>query len=80
MPDDDRLLGGAAFDFGPSGATFSTPITMSLRYSAAAVPLAKRPRLRIVRVENDGSLTLLPGGSVDEANTMVTAPVSSFST
>lgn len=80
LPDDDRLLAGAAFDFGPSGTTFSSPVTMSLRYSAAAVPPAKRARLRIVRVEADGALTLLPGGAVDEANARVSAPVSSFST
>ena len=80
LPDDDRLLSGTAFDFGPSGTTFSAPVTMSLRYTAAAVPPAKRARLRIHRVEADGSLTLLDGGAVDEANARVTAPVSSFST
>ncbi len=80
LPDDDRLFAEAAFDFGPSGTTFSAPVTMSLRYSAAAVPPAKRARLRIFRVEADGALTLLPGGAVDEANARVSAPVSSFST
>lgn len=79
LPDDDRLLAGAAFDFGPSGTTFSTPVTMSLRYTPAAVPAAKRARLRIHRVEDDGSLTLLEG-SVDEASALVSAQVSSFST
>jgi len=80
LPDDDRLLTGAAFDFGPSGATFSTPLTMSLRYTPADVPAPKRSRLRIFRVEDDGTLTMLPGGAVDEANARVTAPVSTFST
>jgi hypothetical protein len=80
LPIDDRLLSGAAFDFGPSGATFTSPITMSLRYNDAAVPAAKRPRLRIHRVEDDGSLTMLPGGVVDQLNSRVSAPVSSFST
>lgn len=79
LPVDDRLLPGAAFDFGPSGATFTTPVTMSLRYSDAAVPAAKRSRLRIHRVENDGTLTMLDG-TVDEANARVSAQVSSFST
>lgn len=80
VPDDDRLLAGAAFDFGPSGTTFASPVTMSLHFNAAAVPVAKRPRLRIHRVENDGSLTLLPDGVVDLVGTRVSAPVTSFST
>jgi hypothetical protein len=52
---------------------------MSLRYSPAAVPAAKRARLRIHRVEEDGSLTFLDG-AVDEANARVSAEVTSFST
>jgi hypothetical protein len=80
VPDDDRVLASAVFDFGPSGSAFSAPVTMSLRYTPADVPAPKRSRLRIFRVEDDGALSLLPGGAVDEVNAHVTAPVSSFST
>lgn len=80
VPEDDRVLAGTTFDFGPSGTTFSAPVTMALRFNPVAVPAGRRADLRIHRVETNGDLTLLPGGAVDLATQLVTAPVSSFST
>lgn len=80
VPDDDRILAGTAFDFGPSGTAFSAPVTMALRFNPAAVPAGRRSDLRIHRVETNGDLTLLPGGAVDLTTQLVSAPVSSFST
>lgn len=80
VPIDDRVLAGTTFDFGPTGTVFSSPVTMALRFDAAAVPAGRRSDLRIHRVEADGALTMLPGGAVDLATQLVTAPVSSFST
>lgn len=80
VPEDDRVLAGTTFDFGPSGTAFSAPVTMALRFDPAAVPAGRRADLRIHRVETNGDLTLLPGGAVDLATQLVSAPVSSFST
>jgi uncharacterized lipoprotein YbaY len=80
VPEDDRILAGTTFDFGPSGTAFSSPVTMALRFNPAAVPAGRRSDLRIHRVETNGDLTLLPGGAVDLTTQLVSAPVSSFST
>lgn len=80
VPEDDRILAGTTFDFGPSGTVFSAPVTMSLQYNPAAVPAERRSDLRIHRVETNGDLTFLPDGQVDLVNHRVSAPVSRFST
>ncbi|HRN53968.1 MAG TPA: hypothetical protein PK788_10755, partial [Gemmatimonadaceae bacterium] len=80
VPADNRLVAGGTFDFGPSGTTFTTPITLELAFNPAAVPLAKREDLRIYQVLDGGALQLVPGGSVDLGNNKVVAPISHFST
>lgn len=80
VPADNRLVAGGTFDFGPSGTTFTTPITLELSFSPAAVPASKREDLRIYQVLDGGALQLVPGGSVDLVNNKVIAPISHFST
>lgn len=80
VPADSRLVAGGTFDFGPSGTTFTTPITLELSFSPAAVPASKREDLRIYQVLDGGTLQLVPGGSVDLVNNKVIAPISHFST
>ncbi len=74
-----RVPGGTTFDFGPAGTVFDTPITLTLAYDAAAVPVAEQENLRIFLVEGTRLLEV-EGGSVDLVNHLVTAPVEHFST
>lgn len=76
---DDRLVPGTAYDFGPSGLTFSTPISVAIRFDTAAVPAAQRSRLRLAFVESDG-IREVPGGSVNLSTNQVSAEISHFST
>jgi Bacterial Ig-like domain (group 2)/Right handed beta helix region len=78
-PADDRIPAGGAYVFGPDGAQFATPITVSLRYDPAQIPAAKRKLLRLHLVEGS-TVTEVPGSTVDSASGRVSAPVSHFST
>ncbi len=73
-----RLVPGTAFDFGPSGTLFATPITVAFRYDPGTVPSAERATLRVVRVEG-ANLIAVPSTS-DVATAVVTAQLSRFST
>lgn len=75
----NRVIGGTAFEFGPSGTTFAQPVTISIRYDAAALPQGVAATLlRVHRWENN-TWVPLPGGSVDPQTRKVSAPTLRFS-
>lgn len=63
-PADPRLVAGTAYDFGPAGTQFTVPVTLQLRYDAAALPPAAVPgQFRIARLGADGVWSPLAGGT-----------------
>ena len=78
-PADPKLIAGTAYDFGPDGTTFSQPVTLALKYDAAAAVGRTPTQFRVHKLVNN-VWTLLPGGTVDVGTRTVRAPTSSFST
>lgn len=78
-PANSRSLVGTTYEFGPAGTTFSSPITLSVRYDTAGRSADARRKLRLYRV-NPGSLSFVAGSSIDTAARRVIAPVTSFTT
>lgn len=78
-PASDRLVAETAYDFGPSGTTFTQPVTIKLQYSAAAVASKDPNRFRLHRYTNS-AWTEVPGSTVDVTERTVTGQTSSFST
>jgi len=77
-PANDRILPGTSFEFGPTGAVFNSPVTLSLRYDATGRTQEEQNELRIYRIEGN-TLTLIPGGTADTANKRIIAQVDHFS-
>ena len=72
---------GAAWEFGPSGTQFATPVTMRLRYPATAFAAdVDRSRLTLARLENGVWVPRAEQVSVDPATREVRGQVRSFST
>lgn len=77
---DTRVIGGTAFHFGPSGTQFAEPVTISIKYDPAVLPVGVSPSaLRIHRLVN-GAWQLVPGGTVNTQTRTVSAPTLHFST
>ena len=79
VPASSDLVAGTAMDFGPSGTTFSKPLTIALKYNDAVVEAADRGRLSIF-VVNGSTWDELPGSVTDQATSQVSVDVSHFST
>jgi hypothetical protein len=72
-----------AFDFGPDGASFSAPVTLTLTYDDADLPdgIDEGTDLFIVGTSHaTGELVPVPGSVVDPIANTVSAPISGFST
>lgn len=70
-----------AYLFGPTGTQFAQPVTMALKYDAAALPAyTDKSTLRVARLTNGAWVTLADGVQVDSATSTVRALTNSFST
>ncbi len=79
VPSATGLVPGTAYDFGPTGTTFSSPATITIRYNPTMLGSIREATLRIVKLVS-GSWKTVPGSHLDMADHLVMAPVSSFST
>ncbi len=77
-PANPRLVTGTAHDFGPSGTTFAQPVTVRLKYSAAAAVGADPALFRLHRFAGS-AWQEVAGSTVDVAKREVTGQTSSFS-
>jgi GDSL-like Lipase/Acylhydrolase./Bacterial Ig-like domain (group 1)./Bacterial Ig-like domain (group 2). len=74
-----RLMPGTAYEFGPTGAQFSTPVTVSIKYDPAGLlPDSPESGLQLYEAVN-GSWQVVPGSTVDLATKTVSGAVSHFS-
>jgi uncharacterized delta-60 repeat protein len=72
----------SAFDFGPDGTVFTTPVTLTLRYDEADLPSSvdESTGLFIVGTSHStGEIVPVPGSVVDPGANTVSAPISGFS-
>jgi hypothetical protein len=77
-PASTELVGGTAFDFGPSGTQFSTPLTLTLKFDPLNAPIADRSGLAIYHAVG-GDYQEVYGSVVNGTTNEVSAPISSFS-
>jgi uncharacterized delta-60 repeat protein len=71
------------FDFGPDGAAFSSPATLTLFYNEEDLPAAIDESTDVFIVGTShatGELVPVPGSTVDTVANSVSAPISGFST
>src|SRR5438094_7450373 len=74
------LVGGTAYDFGPTGTMFGAPVAVRVQYSPAMLPNgAAESTLRLFTLMN-GRWFLVPGSRVNTAMHMVMGMTSHFST
>jgi hypothetical protein len=66
-------------EFGPSGATFNPPITLTLTYTEASLPAGAIEPALVIALWDGAKWILLPTAVNTETNTL-TAPVSQFTT
>jgi hypothetical protein len=79
-PTSTGLVPNTAYDLGPSGTAFTTPVTLTTKYGPGALPTgAVASQLAMFTVSN-GAWTAVPGSSVNAAANTVTASLSHFST
>ena len=75
-----NVIQGNAFEFGPNGATFNPPMTMTLSYDPATIP-AGVPETSLFLAYYDtttGQWIALPGSVDNPVTHTVTAPTSHF--
>ncbi|TMC67287.1 MAG: hypothetical protein E6J18_16365, partial [Chloroflexi bacterium] len=74
------LVGGTAYDFGPTGTMFASPVAVMMQYSPAQLPAGTaESTLRLFTLMN-GRWLLVPGSRVNSATHMVMGMTSHFST
>jgi uncharacterized protein YjdB len=79
-PQDPRAVAGAAFEFGPNGAVFAQPVSLTLRYQPSGIGNGSPEyALKLFKAVGTGWQEVA-GSTVDTAANAVTAPISSFST
>src|SRR5688500_11807682 len=78
FPANDRVVAGTTFDFGPTGATFAQPVTISIKYDPSKVINSPDSGLRLYEVVGAG-WRLVPESSVYTETKTVTGKVSHFS-
>jgi uncharacterized protein YjdB len=77
---DPKLIPGTAYDFGPNGTAFAQPVTITIKYDAAAVPAGANPAQFRVHKLVGTTWTPLAGSTVDVSTKSVIGQTSSFST
>jgi hypothetical protein len=79
-PASTGLVPNTAYDLAPSGTAFTTPVTLTTKFSPGALPTgAVASQLAMFTVSN-GAWTAVPGSTVNMAANTVTASLSHFST
>jgi uncharacterized protein YjdB len=79
-PSSSALAPGTAYDFGPAGTTFATPVSLAITYDPATLPTGTvEAQLRVARLGGT-TWTALPGSTVNTATHVATGATSSFST
>lgn len=77
---DTKVLSGTAYEFGPDGTVFEKPVTVTLAFSAAAVPDGLPVTSLYIAKNVSGSWQRVPGPvSVDAQAGTVTGELTSFS-
>ena len=73
-----RLMPGTAYEFGPNGAQFASPVTITIKYDPATL-LADSPEsgLQLYEAVN-GAWQVVPGSAVDPSTKTVSGAVSHF--
>jgi hypothetical protein len=71
---------GVGYEFGPSGATFSTPVHITITYDPADIPVGISESSLVLAFYNTttNQWVTVPGGVVDTVNHTITVPVSHF--
>lgn len=78
-PSDPAVVAGTWYDFGPSGAQFSQPVTIRIRYTAAQVSVGADETLFRLFALSNGAWTPVPGSTVEPATRTVSGTTSHFS-
>jgi len=80
-PTNMQILGGTAFDLGPTGQTFAagTPAVLTLKYNVASIPPGVPENTIKVYTLVSGAWVLVSGSSVDTFSHAVTLPIAHFS-
>lgn len=79
-PADAYLVGGTVYEFGPDGATFGSPVTVTLSYDPGGIPAHRKTEsLRLV-TRLSGDWQVIAGSRVDEVGLTVSAELAHFST
>lgn len=68
-----------AYEIGPSGTTFTTPATLTLRYDSASLPAGTNVEALRLATYVGGRWELVPGGSVDSAAGTVSGSIEHLS-
>ncbi|MCR4339660.1 MAG: hypothetical protein NUW01_07210 [Gemmatimonadaceae bacterium] len=77
---DNRVIGGTSYEFGPDGTQFSVPVTIRLSYDPANIPDGTSARLLRLHTLVNGSWILVPGSVVDTDDYTVVGQTTHFST
>lgn len=78
-PPAEGLIPGTAVQLEPSGTTFATPVQLEIEVEDSAVPSGVPLATLAVHRRTGDRWVRVPGGSVDPARRVVTAPLYSFS-
>src|SRR5438874_3963242 len=74
------LVGGTAYDFGPTGTMFASPVAVTLQYSPAQLPGGTAESALRLFTLIQGRWFLVPGSRVNTATHVVMGRMSHFST
>lgn len=79
-PSDPSLAPGTAYDFGPAGTTFASPVSLAITYNPATlVAGTNQAQLRVAKLIR-ATWTALAGSTVNTTTHVATGATSSFST
>jgi hypothetical protein len=79
-PTSTGLVPGTAYDIGPSGTAFTTPVTLTIKYSPAALPAGAVASQLAMFTASNGAWIAVPGSAVNTTANSVSAPLSHLST
>ena len=74
-----RVLSGTVYRFGPEGATFAEPVTITIAYDPATLGEVKEEHLRLIWLDDAGQALDTVGSDVDTEADEVTGETTHFS-
>jgi len=79
FPPDPKII-GCVYDYKPTGATFSPPITLTLKYDPGLVPAGVDESKLVIAFYNTATSKweVVPGSVVDTVNHTISAQISHF--